>query len=814
MNTRSIAKRLAEESMVLLKNESNTLPFSKGQRLAFFGRTQLDTIYSGNGSGAANVSGVPSILSACEARGLWAEPELKAYYQQRIMDEDKSAPSDIDWTRAAELVHSGVIYELFGQYHAPKEEPELSEEQLKTARAFTDTAVLILGRSSGGEECDRHLYNDYYLTDSEQALVRQVCESFSRVVLILNINGLIDLEWTKNYPSIKSIMFMGVPGEEGAAALAELLTGAVTPSGKLAVTIAERYEDYPASPHFSYDKKDTDGLLTYESYGLSAEENGSTGFSKSPVTVYLEDIFVGYRYFDSFNVKPLYPFGFGLSYTEFNIRAEAARKTETGVEMEVSIRNCGAAAGKETVQLYLSTANRAARRPAQELKAFAKTGLLHPGDTETVLLSVPWQELAAYDEKDAAWKIERGTYRFSIGNSSRSTRPVLDVVSDETLVTQQCVNRLGLRSCNMGKLDFLVPPQYVMEEVGRLWTLTVSAADIRQKGLRPVPASPEISALVQSLSLEELAALCVGYGPGTAFSAFGDGSDPETIFYADGTPVTTNSHPTGHNGYVSPAMEKKKIRSIFYKDGPAGVGALAWPTEMLIACAFDVNLWYEFGNAVGKECEEQKVDVWLAPAVNLHRHPLNGRNFEYFSEDPLLTGLCACAVTKGVQENHPVWVCPKHFAVNEQETWRRGSGKRNYDAVDSILTERAARELYLKPFQYLVQETDISFLMTSFNKINGTFASGNHDLCTHILREEWGFCGVVVTDWGDMDTVVDGADAVAAGNDIVMPGGPPVIEQILKGHRDGRVSRNELERAVERLLYIICPSSFVNSAQP
>ena len=204
-----------------------------------------------------------------------------------------------------------------------------------------------------------------------------------------------------------------------------------------------------------------------------------------------------------------------------------------------------------------------------------------------------------------------------------------------------------------------------------------------------------------------------------------------------------------------------------------------------------------------KKCEEQQVNVWLAPAVNLHRNPLCGRNFEYFSEDPYLTGVCACEITKGVQNDRPVIVCPKHFAANEQETFRRGNAGKNVDAVDSILTERALRELYLKPFEMLVKDAGIACIMTSFNKINGSFSGGSHDLCTHILREEWGFEGAVVTDWGDMDMVVDGADAVAAGNDIVMPGGPPVIRQILKGYEEGRVTREELEQAVRHLLIMI-----------
>ena len=247
-------------------------------------------------------------------------------------------------------------------------------------------------------------------------------------------------------------------------------------------------------------------------------------------------------------------------------------------------------------------------------------------------------------------------------------------------------------------------------------------------------------------------------------------------------------------------MAEKGLPSIFYKDGPAGVGVVAWPTEMLAACAFNKNAWYVFGYGIGNECREGQIDYWLAPAANLLRNPLGGRNFEYPSEDPYLAGSFCSFVAKGVQENHPVMVCPKHFAINEQETYRRGSLKKNFNAVDSIIEERTARELYLKPFEMLVKDVGIRCIMTSFNKINGRFAGENADLLTHILREEWGYKGFVVTDWGDMDIVLDGAEGVAAGNDVIMPGGPVVIKQILKGYEEGRVSREQLEEAVKRLV--------------
>lgn len=821
MESRAVAKKIVEEAIVLLKNDEHLLPFSKGQKAAFFGRAQMDTIFSGNGSGAVRKSGCKNILEECEKSGICAEPSLKKYYVNLLSAEETAKKDEFDWADIGKAINSGMMYEIFGKYKAPMEEYEISEELMETARAYTDTAILVLGRNSGGEECDRHLQGDYYLTDSEKNLAEQVCRNFGKVVLVLNINGLIDLSWADEWQSIKSILFVGILGEEGASALSDILIGNSSPSGKLAFTIARRYEDYPAAAHFSWDKEKEENLLTYESYGLNAEENGSTGYAKSPVTVYQEDIYAGYRYFDAFAKEPLYAFGYGLSYTEFEIRSPGAVKKQEGIEVTVCVTNTGNRAGKEVVQLYLAACGSASEGVVQELKGFEKTGMLQPGEEEQVCLMLPWKEWGHYEETQAAYIIRQGDYRILAGNSSRNTRAVAAVRAGQDILVEQCTNLLGIQECNKGKLKLLTPFAELEKEKQcrnplngnqSLPEIMINPDDIRTADLNGISNADgsgvrqadrdKNAGKVTHLSVEQLAALCVGYGPGTPFAAFGDGSAPKTICGEDGKPLTANSHPVGYDGYVSPAMEGEGIYSVFYKDGPAGIGEMAWPSEMLLACAFDKSAWYEFGNAVGTECEKQQVDVWLAPAVNLHRHPLGGRNFEYFSEDPYLTGICACEVTKGVQENHPVLVCPKHFAVNEQETFRRGSSGKHYDAVDSILSERAARELYLKPFEMLVKEADIACLMTSFNKINGVFAAGNADLCTHILREEWGYQGVVVTDWGDMDVVVDGADAVAAGNDIVMPGGPPVIAQILQGYREGRVSRENLENAVRHLLYM------------
>lgn len=534
------------------------------------------------------------------------------------------------------------------------------------------------------------------------------------------------------------------------------------------------------------------------------------------MSVYWEDIYTGYRYFDTFGKPVLYPFGYGLSYTEFAISDASAEKQNGGIMVTANVKNIGEISGKEVIQVYLSKVNPAegVERPYQELKGFEKTADLAPGEKEKVKIWIPWRELAVYDEGRAAWVIESGDYLLKMGNSSRDTSLVGMVRLGDTVLTEQCANRMIILECNRDKLSFLTQKDYAgchLEDrcekkpdggVTGMAVISVTEEDILAGG-ESRQAEKETQQNLPELSIEELASLCVGYGPGTPFAAVGDRSDPSAIFDGEGKPITTNNHPTGYPGYVSPAIEEKGIKSIFYKDGPAGIGGIAWPTEMLIACSFDRKLWQMFGDAVGKECEDQQVNVWLAPAVNLHRNPLCGRNFEYFSEDPYLTGVCACEITKGVQNGRPVIVCPKHFAANEQETFRRGNAGKKVDAVDSILTERSARELYLKPFEMLVREAHIACIMTSFNKINGVFAGGSKDLCTRILREEWGFDGAVVTDWGDMDIVVDGADAVAAGNDIVMPGGPPVIRQILKGYEEGRVTREEMETAAGHLLCMI-----------
>ena len=802
MDTKQIARKAVESAAVLLKNQ-DLLPLAPGQKVAFFGWAQLETVLSGNGSGSSRSDREVSILEACKEAGIAPVAALEEFYRQQIVQRKASQPSETDPVWLKEAVNSGLMYELFGKYTPNPPEFEVPQNLLDQAAQETSVALWVLGRKSGGEECDRHLEDDYYLSAQEKALLEQLCAAFDQVAVVLNCNGLLDLSWVEEYPQIKSLLFLGIPGEEGPAALANLLTGKVSPSGKLSVTVAKHYEDYPVWKDFSWDKDHPDSILTYEDYGLTPPE-ASREFARRPVTVYREDLYLGYRYFDSFGKQPLYPFGFGLSYTTFSMAAAGVDRGPEGLKLQVAVKNTGSRSGREVAQLYLSAQGTRSQRPYQELKAFAKTGELAPGQEETLILTLPWRELACYREEDSAWVIEAGTYLLRLGNSSASTQVVAAVQVVEDLVTQQVGCRLAMDPETRKALDLLARDPASVEELPQgCQKFQLSAGDVNPCQVSPVPAVD-----CSSLSDEELAALCVGYGPGIPWAALMDTVLPATIADEAGTPLTVNDHPEGFDGYVSPAIPEKGIHSVFYKDGPAGVGETAWPGEMLLACSFDQDLFRAMGDGIGAECEARKVDLWLAPALNLHRHPLGGRNFEYYSEDPYLSGACACALLEGLQQNHAVLGCAKHFAANEQETYRRGSAKDNggkaaFDAVDSIVTQRALRELYLKPFEMAVWEGDLHCMMTSFNKINGTFAGGSKDLCTHILREEWGFDGAVVTDWGDMDIVVDGADGVAAGNDVIMPGGPPVIQQILQGLQEGRVTRQELEAAVGHLLSMV-----------
>ncbi len=426
--------------------------------------------------------------------------------------------------------------------------------------------------------------------------------------------------------------------------------------------------------------------------------------------------------------------------------------------------------------------------------------------------------MASFDEASMSYILEPGDYVLMVGTGSHNAAPAAVLALDEKIVVRIVTADIGMAPANKDRIALLEPEAELrVENTAGLPRAAFTEKDVsvcwpEYKGYKD-NAEPAVSTLhdvaagkvtmeefIAQMTVRELAVLCNGYGPGLPFGGMGRKDIPVTIKGEDGKDIGSCSNPDAMPGYCNPTLEKYGIMSTVYKDGPASVGKTAWPTGMMIACTFDPELAYEFGSACGCEAEMGHVDSWLAPGMNLIRNPIEGRAFEYFSEDPFICGLFGTQVARGAIENNAVTVCPKHFAMNEQETYRRGSLKKNIDAVDTIVSARAARELYLRPFEMVVTGARPMTLMTSFNKVNGTFAAGNYTLCTEILRGEWGYEGVVVTDWGDMDMVVDGADAVKAGNDVIMPGGPPVIEQVLKGYEEGRVELRHLRAAAANLM--------------
>lgn len=820
---RKLAREIAGDAMVLLENRDKILPLCSGQKVAVFGRTQNDIIIGGGGSGASHSDSVLPLMSELKNAGLIVNSELEKFYIESYEHElaNRDTSNDIDFSKLEGLVSSGLIYELFGKYNGIKSEPLPGEVLVSDAAKETDVAIYILGRATGGEECDRRLESDYYLDESEIKLVSLINDHFRNIIVIYNINGLVDMSWMEKYPNIKAALFMGTLGEQAAGALADILTGVTTPSGKLSQTVALSYNDYPSSTHFSFNKDNPESIKTYEDYGLDATANGSKGFDISPVTVYAEDIFVGYRYFDTFNKPVLYPFGFGLSYADFDVKCDGVSLENGNLKIKASVTNTSSNySGREVVEAYISKPDSGVKRSRIEFKAFAKTGLLKPGESEAVTLSFEASDLAYFDEKEMAFIIEQGIYELLIGTSSADTEKVANITVADSFPVKRVKADIGFSKANEGKVKLLETSTHAHAlKAASKYEIVITSQDIPVTETRAAEYSFEADAatstlkdvvsgkvtmeeFVNQMSAEELAVLCNGYGPGLPFGGIGL-SLPSTIKDSAGNDIAYNSHESAANGYVNPAIEKYGIPSCFYKDGPASVGKTAWPTGMMLSCTFDRDLLYEFGRACGEEAVSLKVSSWLAPGMNIIRNPIEGRAFEYFSEDPYLCGVCGTSIALGAMENNNITVCPKHFALNEQETYRRGNLKKKIDAVDSIVSARAAREIYLKPFEMIITKAKPTTIMTSFNKINGVFAAGNYALNTLILREEWGYDGVVVTDWGDMDIVVDGADAVAAGNDVIMPGGPPVIKQVLKGLEEGRVSIYDMRVSVAHLMNFV-----------
>ncbi len=772
-----ISRQAACEGMVLLKNDRDILPVAEGTRLALFGKGTFDYVKGGGGSGDVGTKYITNLYEGMKQMTghVTVYEPLADFYREDVN------------RQYSEGAAPGMTAE-----------PAIPEELLGKAAAFADLAVISICRfsgegwdrkssfdeqlSEGGEEADaftsrsNELFprGDFYLTDAEQEMVEKVCSHFDKVAVVLNVGGMIDTSWFADDDRIGAVLMGWQAGMEGGLAEAELLCGLAVPSGKLSDTFAARLEDYPSADTF-HESED--------------------------YVCYYEDIYVGYRYFETIPgaaEKVVYPFGYGLSYTTFEVLDPAAECKEDRIVVTCDVRNTGSYAGKEVVQVYYSAPDGKLGKPARELAGFKKTRLLQPGEMQHVIISFPVSDMASYDDlgKVAAssYVLEKGTYSFHVGTSVRDTvctAFALTLEKDETVCTlerRMAPSMLPKRLRSDGTFEELpmgTDPRTISNN--GLTPMTEDELWAAAPAVRPAPPVKLFEREDKGIRLSDVAE-----GKISLDEFMKELTDEDLAWLLGGQP---NIGPANTFGFGNNL--RLGIPPVMTADGPAGlrfqpwtgVTTTAFPCATLLACTWDPETVYKVGRAGAEEVKENNVGVWLTPAINIHRNPLCGRNFEYYSEDPFLAGSLAGAMVRGIQSMH-IAASVKHFALNNKETNRKES--------DSRASERAIREIYLKAFEKIVKEADPWTIMSSYNLINGHRASENEDLLTHILRGEWGFKGMVTTDWW-----TNGEQYVecAAGNDMKMGCGYP--ERVMEALEKGLITRDVLETAAKRILGMI-----------
>lgn len=788
----NLCRTAAAEGAVLLKNENHTLPILPGETISVFGRCQLEYYKSGTGSGGAvNVPYRTNILDGLRDNHVSINESLVETYQSWLKDH----PFDDGG--------GGWAAEPWNQQEMP-----LSDELVAEAASVSSKALVIIGRTAGEDQDNADVAGSYRLTETELDMLRKVTAHFSKVAVLLNVANIIDMSWMENFVyqnPITAVMYIWQGGMTGGLAVGDVLSGAVSPCGKLSDTIARSLMDYPSSANFGNELEN----------------------------IYQEDIYVGYRYFETFAPdKVLYEFGYGLSYTTFSMETISAHVTDSipegFLELSVKVTNTGEVPGKEVVQVYYSAPQGLLGKPARELCAFEKTRALNPGESQTLTFTVPIRSMASFDDSGitghkSCYVLESGSYDVYVGNSIRNvTRAPLNLTIPTLLVTEKLQEAMAptkaFTRLKPGTADengvftteYEAAPLQTVSLQERIYNALPQALpqtgnqNILLKDVASGTASMED--FVAQLTTEELAALVRGEGmsspkvtPGTA-SAFGGVTDS---LLAYGLPIACCA------------------------DGPSGIrmegGQIAtlMPIGTLLACTFHPSLIRELYTLEGQEMVENRVDSLLGPGINIHRNPLNGRNFEYFSEDPYLTGVMAAAVTSGIKAGGAS-ATVKHFAANNQETYRT--------LVDSVVSERALREIYLKGFELAVKEGQAASIMTSYNPINGHWAASNYDLNTTILRNEWGYDGIVMTDWwAKMNDPITGGEAdvkhtaamIRAQNDLYMVIGNsgaetnPVGDNTMTSIAAGTLTIGELQRCAMNICrFLINTPAFARVDSP
>ena len=794
-----VAYAAACEGMVLLKNDG-ALPF-RTKRIALYGPGASMTIKGGTGSGEVNERRSVTILEGLTDRGFdigtkqWIED-----FEQGFRDAQETHRKERMKQINVLKLKTSIMNMLFDNFRAPVGRP-ISEEDVLASD--TDSCIYVLSRQAGEGGDRKAEKGDMFLTDEERRAIAFCAEHYEKFLLVINCGSAIDMSFADEIPGINAILYLCQLGTEGGHAFADVVSGQVTPSGKLSDTWARQYSDLPFSDEYSY----LNGNLENE--------------------YYKEGIYVGYRYFDSFGVAPAFPFGFGLSYTDFAIRSSGVFMEGRKVIVKTSVSNTGTEyAGKEVAQLYVSAPNGVLHKAYQTLAAFGKTDVLAPGQRQELELSFDLGSLASYDENRHCYVLEPGEYILRLGNSSRNTVPVGILTLPEEVVVSRHTAVCPLTQ----PLEELKAPDRAPEELAAgLPNLEVDPAAFQTVTYSyekpPVCDDPRVRKFMEGLTPKEMAEIVVGigmFGGETRFTLPGAVGNTTSRFWDKGLAnVTLCDGPAGLRiQRRSPREKNDKVKPVdmafsMFDSLPGFVRkmmvgdpekspvlyqyATAFPVANALAQTWNAPLLEQVGNAVYREMKEYGCTYWLAPAMNIHRNPLCGRNFEYFSEDPMLTGSMAAAITRGVQQEDGFYVTIKHFACNNQED--------NRNFMSSNVGERALREIYLRGFEIAVREGGAKGVMTSYNRINGVYAPNSHDLCTKVLRSEWGFDGVVMTDWfSTAKGQGDNALAMTAGNDLIMPGGGVFQKEILAGLKDGRTTEEDLRRCCANVVKSILNS--------
>lgn len=766
----ALARQAVAEGCVLLENEGQALPLRDGERVAVFGRMAFHYYKSGLGSGGLvntrYVVGILDALKACE--GVHLDEKLMGIYEDWIMEN----PYDEG--------------QGWGRVPWCQKEMDVTEEMLDCARR-DDVSLVVIGRTAGEDQDNNAKAGSYCLTETEEDMIRRVCEVSERTVVVLNVGNIIDMSWVEKYRP-QAVLYVWQGGQEGGNGVADVLTGNVCACGKLTDTIAADIKDYPSTENFG------DPFKNY----------------------YKEDIYVGYRYFETFaRDKVLYPFGYGLSYTTFEMKAEVLKNTGDEITVSATVANTGELKGKEVVQVYVKVPQGKLGNPARKLIGFAKTKELEPGEQEKVCIVIPKYDMASYDDSGvtghkSCYVLEEGIYEIFVGSDVRSAVSV-GCYEEEFRVIEELEEAYAPVE-KFQRMKAVLSPDGTYQAVTE--DVPVRTIDPQERRANEIPETyvytgdkgyKLVDVLDKKVSMEE-------------FVAQISEEDLIAMFRGEGmcSPKVTAGTAAAFGG-VTDSLNALGIPVGCCSDGPSGIRmdcgtkVFSLPNGTSLGCTFNVELVGALYEMTGKELRLNKIDSLLGPGMNIHRNPLNGRNFEYISEDPILTGRICAAQVKAMAKSG-IGSTIKHFCGNNQEVGRSTS--------DSVISERALREIYLKGFEIAVKEGGARSVMTTYGSVNGLWTAGSYDLCTTILRKEWGFQGIVMTDWwaksnyeGHQAEVTAKAPMVAAQNDIYMvvsdAKSNPENDDVEEMLHAGKITVGELQRNAANILGFLLKSPSV-----